>query len=185
MRAQPSVGGPDDKSLKAGLTELGLGGQGELERNLRGYMLLLAKWNQTYNLISSRTTAETLSRHILDSLVVLPFLDGSRVLDVGTGAGLPGMVLAMADPRRHYTLLDVNAKKIRFCRQACAELSLTNVDVVQSRVQDYAPGRGVLHHRFQGLHNRGETPGAGKSFVRAGCIGVGHERRQSHERAGA
>ncbi len=139
MRAESSVDGLDDESLKAGLDELGLADQGPLEQKLRSYMALLGKWNLTYNLISAASKADMLARHVLDSLVIRPYLHGERVLDVGTGAGLPGMVLALAETRRHFTLLDANAKKIRFCRQVCAELSLGNVEVVQARVQDFRP----------------------------------------------
>lgn len=142
MPAYQRNGKLDGQSLEAGLAELGLADRQSLARNLDSYMLLLAKWNLTYNLISSGSKREMLPKHIFDSLVVLPFLNGEKILDVGTGAGLPGIVLAMADPQRHFTLLDVNAKKIRFCRQACAELSLDNIDIVQARVQDYAPRYG-------------------------------------------
>lgn len=139
MRAGLSVDGLDEKSLRAGLDELGLVNQALVERKLRSYVALLEKWNRTYNLISRVSRPEMLARHILDSLVVRPYLCGKRVLDVGTGAGLPGMVLALADTTRHFTLLDANAKKTRFCRQVCAELSLGNVEVVHSRVEDFTP----------------------------------------------
>jgi len=80
-------------------------------------------------------------RHILDSLAVLPYLTAGRLLDVGSGAGLPGIPLAIARPALAVTLLDSNAKKIRFLRQAAAELALDNVEVVQARMQEYQPER--------------------------------------------
>ena len=139
MQAESSADELDDASLKAGLQALGLGNQIPLERNLHAYMALLAKWNRTHNLVSVSSRAELISKHILDCLVLAPYLHGEQVLDVGTGAGLPGLVLAMAADRRRFTLLDANAKKIRFCRQVCAELHLTNVEAVQIRVEDYCP----------------------------------------------
>jgi 16S rRNA (guanine527-N7)-methyltransferase len=79
--------------------------------------------------------------HVADSLSVLPHLHGDTVLDVGTGAGLPGLVLAIADPGRRYTLLDSNGKKVRFCEHAIAELRVPNAEAVQARVESYRPGK--------------------------------------------
>lgn len=106
---------------------------------LAAYLRLLDKWNQAFNLTSIRDPGEMVVRHVLDSLSARPFLQGGRVLDVGCGAGLPGIPLALADPGRSYTLLDSGLKKIRFVRQAIAELKISNADAVQMRVEDYAP----------------------------------------------
>lgn len=110
--------------------------------NLAAYVELLEKWNQAFNLTAVREPSEMVSRHILDSLAVAPFLPpGSRgaLVDVGTGAGLPGIPLALLDPERPVSLLDSNIKKTRFCRQAVLALGLQNVDVIHARDSDYLP----------------------------------------------
>jgi 16S rRNA (guanine527-N7)-methyltransferase len=113
----------------------------EQRERLYTFLVLLARWNRTYNLTAVRDPTEMVTRHLLDSLAVLPYLSGESVLDLGTGPGLPGLPLAICDPRRHYCLLDANGKKIRFVRHAALELGLTNVEVVQSRIEAYRPGR--------------------------------------------
>lgn len=109
---------------------------------LLAFLGLLAKWNRVYNLTAVRDPAAMVRRHLLDSLTVLPFVIGERVLDVGSGAGLPGIPLAIADSGRSYVLLDSNLKRTRFLVQAVAELSLANVAVVRSRIEDYRPAQG-------------------------------------------
>lgn len=101
------------------------------------YVELLDKWNKTYNLTAVRNPAQMVTRHLLDCLTVCPFLHGVNILDVGTGAGLPGIVLAIVFPEKQFTLLDSNNKKTRFVVQALSELELPNVVVVQSRVEEY------------------------------------------------
>lgn len=108
--------------------------------SLLEYVALLAKWNGAYNLTAVRDPAEMVSKHLLDSLAVAGFLQGGRILDVGTGAGLPGIPLAIAFPERHFVLLDSNGKKTRFVTHAAATLGLHNVEVVQARVEGYRPG---------------------------------------------
>jgi 16S rRNA (guanine527-N7)-methyltransferase len=103
------------------------------------YVELLDKWNKTYNLTAVRKPEQMVTRHLLDSLTICPYLRGKSILDVGTGAGLPGIPLAITFPKRHFTLLDSNNKKTRFVVQAVSELELPNVDVVQSRVEEYKP----------------------------------------------
>jgi len=102
---------------------------------------LLAKWNRVYNLTAVRDPQEMVTRHILDSLVVLPWLRGDSLLDVGTGAGLPGLPLAIARPDLNITLLDSSDKKLRFVRQAAAELKLDRVNIVHTRMQTYQPAQ--------------------------------------------
>lgn len=126
--------------IERGCIALGLELDPSVLENLAGFVRLLEKWNRVYNLTSVRRPADMVPRHILDSLAVLPFLHPGRLLDVGTGAGLPGLPLAIARPELQVTLLDSNAKKLRFVRQAVAELGLDNVDVVQARMQEYQPG---------------------------------------------
>ena len=107
------------------------------QETLIKYVDLLNKWNKTYNLTAVRKPEQMVTRHLLDSLSICPYLRGKRILDVGTGAGLPGIPLAIAFPDRHFTLLDSNNKKTRFVTQAVSELELSNVDVVQSRVENF------------------------------------------------
>ena len=82
-----------------------------------------------------------LSEHVLNSLAVIPYLHGSRCLDIGTGAGIPGLILAMALPEIHWTLIDSNGKKIRFLRQVQLELKLPNLEIIQQRIEEYAADR--------------------------------------------
>lgn len=105
------------------------------KQQLLDYVALLLKWNKVYNLTSVRDPAQMLSRHILDSLSVLPYLDASSLLDVGTGGGLPGIPAAIVRPDCAVTLLDSNSKKTRFLQQVKAELGLHNVTVVHGRVE--------------------------------------------------
>jgi 16S rRNA (guanine527-N7)-methyltransferase len=127
--------------LSAGLAALGLECSDEHRQKLLDYVGLLAKWNRVYNLTAVRKPTDMVTRHLLDSLVVLPYLRGERVLDVGTGAGLPGIPLAIMNPEREFVLLDSNSKKTRFVQQAIVELALDNVQVVHARVEDYRPER--------------------------------------------
>ena len=124
-------------ALAQGLTQLGLDLPDAVQAKLLQFVALLAKWNRSYNLTAVREPAAMVPRHLLDSLAVLPHLQGLRVLDVGSGAGLPGIPLALARPDLQFTLLDSNGKKTRFMTQAVTELGLPNVSVAQSRVEDY------------------------------------------------
>ncbi len=101
----------------------------------------LGKWNRRINLTAIRTRQEMVTAHLLDSLAVRPLLAGSSVLDVGTGAGFPGLPLAIAEPDRQFTLLDSNRKKILFVEHAVGVIGLANVDAVHDRAEHYAPGR--------------------------------------------
>lgn len=139
------------QALRDGLAELGAAEAGDL---LCAYVSLLARWNRAFNLTAVREPDEMVSRHILDSAVIAPFTGNGPLLDVGSGAGLPGLVLAALRPGLSVTLLDSNGKKTRFCRQAAAELGLGNVEVVQSRVEDYRPPEGfatVVSRAFAAL----------------------------------
>ena len=107
------------------------------QSSLIKYVELLDKWNKTYNLTAVRKPDQMVTRHLLDSLSICPYIRGKRILDVGTGAGLPGIPLAIVFPEKQFTLLDSNNKKTRFVTQAVSELELPNVDVVQSRVENF------------------------------------------------
>lgn len=125
--------------LAAGIAELGLEVSAGQQEKLLKYIALLHKWNKAFNLTSVRDPVEMVPRHLLDSLAVSVYLQGGRVLDVGTGPGLPGIPLAILYPERHFTLLDSNGKKTRFVRQAAMELELKNVEVVHTRVENFHP----------------------------------------------
>ena len=126
------------RELRAGSEELGISLQQSQYDQLLEYLRLLAKWNQVYNLTAITEPRKMLSHHLLDSLSLMPqLLQASKVLDVGSGAGLPGMPLAIAMPATVFIMLDSNARKTRFIRQAIAHCGLRNAQVVQSRVQDY------------------------------------------------
>ncbi|QGU34045.1 16S rRNA (guanine(527)-N(7))-methyltransferase RsmG [Thermochromatium tepidum ATCC 43061] len=127
--------------LSQGCAALGLRPTPEQQARLIAFLRLLARWNQAYNLTAVRDPLAMVAKHLLDSLAIAPFLFGETVLDVGTGAGLPGLPLAILAPERRFWLLDSNNKKIRFVRQAVLELGLTNVEPVQSRIEAYRPGR--------------------------------------------
>lgn len=111
----------------------------EQRQRLIGFLTLLLRWNRTYNLTAVRDPEVAVTRHLLDSLAVLPYLTGSPVLDLGSGAGLPGIPLAIAVPSHRFVLLDGNGKKIRFVRQAALELGLSGVEAVQARMESYRP----------------------------------------------
>lgn len=100
---------------------------------------LLEHWNRAFNLTAVRDPEAMIAQHLLDSLAVAPYLAGESVLDLGTGPGLPGLPLAIVQPERRFWLLDANGKKIRFVRQAVAELELENVEPVQARMESYRP----------------------------------------------
>ena len=126
------------RELRAGSEELGISLQQSQYDQLLEYLLLLAKWNQVYNLTAITEPRKMLSHHLLDSLSLMPsLLRANKVLDVGSGAGLPGLPLAIAMPATIWIMLDSNARKTRFIRQAIAHCGLRNAQVVQSRVQDY------------------------------------------------
>ncbi|WP_299313278.1 16S rRNA (guanine(527)-N(7))-methyltransferase RsmG [uncultured Halomonas sp.] len=123
--------------LDQGLERLGIAVDAEQRRQLLGLVGLLHKWNRAYNLTAIRDPEEMVSRHLLDSAAVVPFVTGPTLLDVGAGPGFPGLVLAILRPELAVSLLDSNGKKVRFQRQAVMELGLTNVTPVQARVEAF------------------------------------------------
>lgn len=127
------------EKLTEGLGQLGFSLSAEQQQKLLEYITLLQKWNRVYNLTAIREPEGMLYHHLLDSLAVLPWVRAGRLIDVGTGGGLPGIPLAIARPELQITLLDSNHKKTTFLRQACIELGLGNVAVECRRVDTYAP----------------------------------------------
>jgi len=126
-------------SIRNGLTALGMRQDDHPVDAYVHYIQLLQKWNSAYNLTAIRDPEQMVTHHILDSLSVLPYLNGGRCLDVGTGAGLPGLILALAAPDKHWVLLDSNQKKIRFVNQAILDLKLRNMKTECVRVEQYRP----------------------------------------------
>ena len=122
--------------LCAGMQQLGLAAKEEQVDLLLAFVSLIEKWNKAYNLTAIRNRDEILRLHILDSLSILPHITGQKIIDVGTGAGLPGIPLAIFLPDVQFTLLDSNSKKTRFVQQVVLELKLSNVEVVHSRAEN-------------------------------------------------
>ncbi len=127
------------QQLSCGLQQMQLTVDARAQQSMLDYLALLQKWNKAFNLTAIRDPGEMVARQLLDSLAVLPFLYGSRVLDVGTGAGLPGIPLALAQPQRQFVLLDSNSKKTRFLNQVLLELNIGNVQVICGRVEAFHP----------------------------------------------
>ena len=125
--------------LTVGLHALQVTLSAEQQAGLVNYLALLERWNKAFNLTAIRDPQQMVSRQLLDSLAIMPWVTGPRVLDVGSGAGLPGIPLAIALPEQSFVLLDANGKKTRFIQQAITQLHLTNVSVVQSRIEAYRP----------------------------------------------
>ena len=124
--------------LKSGLKKLNMELSDDKIDLLLAYHALLVKWNKAYNLTAVRDPEEMIRRHLLDSLSIIPYVTGDRILDVGTGPGLPGIPLAICFPEKTLVLLDSNGKKTRFLTQAKIELGLTNMTPVQSRIESFS-----------------------------------------------
>ncbi len=137
------------EELQQGLEKLEIPLSGEARDKLLQYLALLHKWNRVYNLTAIRDVQQMVSHHLLDSLAAIPHLWAGRWLDVGCGAGLPGLVLAVARPDWQFTLLDSNSKKIGFVKQAVIELDIKNVSVHCVRAEDWQTGE-----RFDGIISR-------------------------------
>jgi 16S rRNA (guanine527-N7)-methyltransferase len=129
--------------LQQGCAALQLSLDARQQARLLEYLGLLSRWNKTYNLTSVRDEAQMVTRHLLDSLVIAPYLTGQRFLDVGTGAGLPGVPMAILFPQREFLLLDSNGKKTRFLFQVKTALCLDNMAVHQARVETFKPAEPI------------------------------------------
>lgn len=128
------------RRLDDGLAALDLDLPDAVRDRLIAYVELLARWNAAYNLTAVRDPGEMVARHLLDSLAIAPHVSGTTLADLGSGAGLPGIPLALVAPERQVTLVDSNGKKARFLREAVRALKLANVRVIEGRVQD-VPGQ--------------------------------------------
>jgi len=137
----PEVAGPAELAavLRAGAIEVGV----ELDDRQAGQLMTLlgelARWNERFNLTAIRDPLDVVRKHLLDSLTLEPWLQGSRIADVGTGAGFPGLPLAVVNPQRQFALIESTAKKARFVEYAASRLGLANVEVVNSRVESFEP----------------------------------------------
>lgn len=128
--------------LKRGLIALGLVLERDTQQRLLDYIALIDKWNRVHNLTAIREPEKMVSHHLLDSLAVAPHLHARRLLDVGSGAGLPGIPLALANPDMQVTLLDSNHKKVAFLNQAVMELKMKNAEVCGERVESWKSQEG-------------------------------------------
>ncbi len=135
--------------IEAGCNDLNLSPSSATIDKLAAFVTLLDKWNRVYNLTAVRKPTDMVSRHLLDSLAVLPWITGPSLLDIGSGAGLPGLPLAILRPELNVVCVDAGAKKARFLRQAVAELDLHNVQVENQRVENFSSADG-----FQQLISR-------------------------------
>lgn len=127
--------------LEQGIKDANLDISAQTQQRLLDYLVLMQKWNKVHNLTAVRDADEMVTLHLLDSLVVLPFIDAKHLLDVGSGAGLPGIPLAICLPDLQVTVIDSNSKKVSFMRQAKAELGITNLEVLGDRVEEISSTR--------------------------------------------
>ncbi|TBU92132.1 16S rRNA (guanine(527)-N(7))-methyltransferase RsmG [Phytopseudomonas dryadis] len=146
------------EELRQGASELGVALSEQQQAQLLAYLALLIKWNKAYNLTAVRDPDEMVSRHLLDSLSVVPYVEvaGDNWLDVGSGGGMPGIPLAILFPERNFTLLDSNGKKTRFLTQVKLELKLANLEVIHSRVEAFTPAQpfsGICSRAFSSLED--------------------------------
>lgn len=140
-----------DNLLLDSITKLELEISTDQRHKLMLYLDKLLFWNKAYNLTAIKQPKEALIKHIIDCLAILPHLKSGKLLDIGTGAGLPGVVIAICEPNREVTVLDSNQKKIRFIRQSVSELKLTNVTPVASRIENFVPQE---HEKFEVITSR-------------------------------
>ena len=125
-----------ENTLELGIEKLELENKAYLYHKLLIYNNLLIKWNKVFNLISVKATEEIVTHHFLDCLAVVPYIEGKNILDVGSGAGMPGIIIGLCYPEKKITLVDSVGKKTAFLKQACAELKLSNITVINKRIED-------------------------------------------------
>lgn len=144
------------EELSTGARQLGVELSEAQQAQLLAYLALLIKWNKAYNLTAVRNPDEMVSRHLLDSLSVMPFIHSERWLDVGSGGGMPGIPLAILHPDKQVTVLDSNGKKTRFLTQIKLELKLDNLTVIHKRVEEFQPElpfTGIVSRAFSSMEN--------------------------------
>ncbi|WP_243391528.1 16S rRNA (guanine(527)-N(7))-methyltransferase RsmG [Pseudohalioglobus lutimaris] len=152
----PDLNDALQSQLARGCEALGVGSDDATQAALLGYLELLIKWNRAYNLTAVREPAQMITRHLLDSLAIAPHLQGQRLIDVGTGGGMPGVPMAVLFPQREFHLLDSNGKKTRFLFQVKTALGLDNMTVHQARVESFhseVPFDAVLSRAFASLED--------------------------------
>ncbi|MFC3094172.1 16S rRNA (guanine(527)-N(7))-methyltransferase RsmG [Alteromonas sediminis] len=143
-----------ESQLKQAASQFDFGISETQQAKLIDYVCMIHKWNKAYNLTSVREPEAMLTKHIVDSVAVMPYLQGSRFIDVGTGPGLPGIPLAIMMPHAQFTLLDSLGKRVRFMKQCAHEMKIENIFPIQSRVEDHCPEKvydGVLSRAFASL----------------------------------
>lgn len=177
---KPQQAGPQSSAalqaqLEAGIRALGIELAAATVQRLLDYRVELEKWNAAYNLTAIRLPSEMVTRHLLDSLALLPLLRDSprpqaenRLLDVGAGAGLPGLVLAIADPALQVTVLDSNGKKARFMRHAVRALALGNAEVAEARVEDWQPQQAYQYIASRAFAQLGDFVAASRHLLAPG-----------------
>ena len=164
-----------DSAIKDGLISLGLRHTETFISNLEAYLVLLSRWNRITNLSGIKRLTDMVSVHLMDSLSVHAYLEGKTILDVGSGAGLPGIPLAILYPKKFFTLLDSNGKKTRFMRQAAIDLKLDNVQIIQERVEAFqGEFDHVISRAFSSLKNFLDSS---ERLVKTGRNSIGYERR--------
>ncbi len=142
------------EKLAAGLLEMGLRVNPEQQKKLIDYVALIHKWNQVHNLTAVRDPLEMVTLHILDSLSILNYVDGKRLLDVGAGAGLPSIPLAICLPDLQVTAIDAVQKKVSFMRQAKAQLGLSNFSVIHGRIEEQKVPSREMPEKFEMITSR-------------------------------
>lgn len=168
------IGAAHKQRLLAGAKQIDVALNDQQVELLLAYLALFAKWNKTYNLSAVRDSLQMVTRHLVDSLTVVPFVEtytGDSVIDVGTGGGLPGIVLAIMFPQKRFTLLDSNGKKTRFLFQVKTQLKLGNVQVENCRVEAHqpaAPYSAVISRAFASLKDM--TDGCHHLLAADGCF---------------
>jgi 16S rRNA (guanine527-N7)-methyltransferase len=157
-------------ALRRGLAELAQPLDQAAQWKLLGYIELLAKWNKTYNLTAIRDPRQMISHHLLDSLAVLPHLPAGTLADVGSGGGLPGIPLAIAEPERRVMLNDANHKKAAFLQQVVIELNLANAEVHTGRVEAWRPASPFVCVITRGFAELAQFIASCRHLVRAGGV---------------